>query len=136
MGVMMKRINQKTPARKQRSRAAARRRVALAAGVSCTALLGARNIARAATIDWNGGTGGAGSAWLTASNWNGGFVPNTTDTARFGSVGTATTIGVNVNNPTNNGTNNQAVGSIIASSALNRNLTINNSSTAVNGFLT
>src|SRR4051812_33617927 len=73
---------------------------------AAVAALGLGNV-QAATVVWDGGTTGTGSTWLTGANWN----PDTTDLgpgvndlAQFGVAGTAVTIGINPNNPTNNGT--------------------------------
>lgn len=84
------------------------------------------------TIVWDGGAGG-GTAWLTAANWTGDVVPDGTDVAQFASAGTATTIGISMGSPTNNGLNNQAVGAIELVSTRNR--TIGNSS-VTSGTLT
>jgi autotransporter-associated beta strand protein len=106
------------------------------AAAAAVAALGFGNV-HAATVVWDGGTTGTGTTWLTGTNWN----PDTTDLgpgvndlAQFGLAGTSITIGVNPNNPTNNGTANQAIGQILLGSGINR--TINNNGTAVDGVLT
>jgi autotransporter-associated beta strand protein len=88
------------------------------------------------TISWDGGTSGGGTAWITATNWAGDTIPSSIDTARFDSVGTSTTIGINMNGATNNGTNNQAVGAISVTSGRSSVLNIWNSSSTAAGTLT
>jgi len=44
--------------------------------------------ASAATVVWDGGTAGNGTAWLTATNWAGDALPGITDTVEFGTAGT------------------------------------------------
>ncbi len=85
---------------------------------------------------WDGGVSGGGTGWLTATNWLGDVLPGTMDRVIFGTAGTATTIGINMNGATNNGPNNEAVASITldATDAVNR--TINNSSSTASGTLT
>jgi len=78
-----------------------------------------------------------GSAWLTAGNWTGSTLPTGTDVAQFGANPTpGTSVGINMGNATNNGTNNEAVGAIEVTSARSLALTINDSSGSVAGILT
>lgn len=88
-------------------------------------------LAPAATIQWSGGTGGAGTAWQTASNWSPtNYPPNTNDTAEFSTVGTAVNIGINMNTAPG-GT--QQVGAISLLAGTNR--IIENNSTVSSGTL-
>jgi autotransporter-associated beta strand protein len=83
-----------------------------------------------ATIAWDGGTTGGGTAWLTNTNWAGDVVPDADDIAQFGSAGASTVIGINLATPPGN---NQAVGAIELLGTRNR--TIGDSS-ATSGTLT
>ncbi len=80
-------------------------------------------------------TSGASTAWLTAANWCGGSIPSTTGYGQFTTKCSGTTIGINMNGSTNNGTNNQAIGAIEIASGGNARI-INNSSGTVAGTLT
>ncbi len=79
-----------------------------------------------------------GQAWLTGTNWTGGAVPNTTDIAQFATNPTSplNSVGIDMSNPTNNGSNNQAIGAIEVTAARTEGLIIGNSSTTDNGILT
>ncbi len=91
-------------------------------------------LAPQALILWSS-TGG--SAWLTAGNWTGSVVPGAGDTGQFGvNPSSSTSVGINMNGATNNGSNNQIVGAIEVTSARSTPLTIGNSSTVANGTLT
>jgi hypothetical protein len=79
-------------------------------------------------------TGASGGAWLTAGNWSSSTVPISTTVAAF--AGSQTTLGINMNGTTNNGTNNQIAGAIELESAKTGDLIIGNSSTTANGTLT
>lgn len=87
------------------------------------------------TVLWSSA---GGTAWLTGSNWTGSAVPGTGDIAQFGTNPTgASSVGINFNGSTNNGATNQAIGAIEISSARTTGaLTINNSSSAIDGTLT
>lgn len=79
----------------------------------------------------------AGQAWLTNTNWTGNVIPTTTEIAQFGINPTGGLgIGINMNDPTNNGTNNQAVGALEITNARSSNLVIGNSSISAGGTLT
>lgn len=89
-------------------------------------------------IQWAGAAGcvtGGGTAWLTAASWCGGAIPGTTAHTQFTTLGSSTTIGINMNGATNNGANNQAVGAIEIALGGNAR-TVNNSSGTVAGTLT
>jgi autotransporter-associated beta strand protein len=86
-------------------------------------------------VIWDGGSG-SGSAWLTAANWAGDALPTSLQIAQFGSTGSASTIGINLNGSTNNGANNQAIGAIEIASTRSTAIAFNNSSTSVDGTLT
>ncbi len=79
-----------------------------------------------------------GSAWLTNTNWTGSAVPTGTDIAQFSANPTSATtgVGINMGNPTNNGSNNEAVGAIEVTSGRSNNLIIGNSSAGTAGTLT
>lgn len=58
--------------------------------------------ALAGSSTWTGGNAGTGSAWLTNTNWTSSVIPGSTTTANndvgtFGSAGTSSTIGINLN---------------------------------------
>ena len=80
----------------------------------------------------------SGQAWLTNTNWTGNIIPAATDIAQFGIAPTSGVIGIgiNMNNPTNNGVNNQAVGAIEILNTRIANIKIGNNSTLVSGTLT
>lgn len=80
-----------------------------------------------------------GSAWLSTTNWSTAAVPTAASIAQFNTStapGGTGQVGINMNNPTNNGTNNQIVGAINMTSGRGISLTIGNSTTSVNGILT
>ncbi|MFN9582627.1 MAG: hypothetical protein ACK566_08180, partial [Bacteroidota bacterium] len=76
-----------------------------------------------------------GSAWLTPGNWTGSAVPTSTQVAQFQSNPTGNSVGINMGNPTNNGTSNQIVGAIEISSR-STGLQIGNSAASTSGILT
>ncbi len=80
----------------------------------------------------------AGQAWLAVGNWTGSVIPAPTEIAQFGTAptGGVTGVGINMNNPTNNGPGNQAVGAIEITQNRVANLKIGNSSTSMPGTLT
>src|SRR5207244_13522086 len=86
-----------------------RLRAAVWLGAAVGGVLG-QSYSSAATIAWDGGTTGSGTAWLTATNWVGDIGPNSTDTAQFSGTSSNLSVGINMNGATNNGFNNQAVG--------------------------
>ena len=102
--------------------------------VACLfATIGTQQVARAATLNWSGGAGGAGTAWLTPSNWaNLTLLPTTNDIVLFGAAGTASGIGINFN-----GINvtNTYVGAIVLGGGSTIDRIIGNSSTTGNGLL-
>ena len=80
---------------------------------------------KASIISWSSASG---SAWLSTNNWSGNTVPGTNDEADFGIPPTGNaTVTINMSNPTNNGTTNQAVGAIVLTPSRTNNLTINDS---------
>src|SRR5205809_527557 len=97
--------------KRTRSLNAQSRATALRAAVLATpailALGGLGSTARAADGTFDGGAdpaGGAGTAWLTVTNWVGdaafagsSSTTTNTDIATFGTLGSATTIGINMN---------------------------------------
>lgn len=86
---------------------------------------------RAADVVWDGGTAGTGTGWRTVANWSGDVIPGNGDNAIIDSVGTVTTLGVDMN-----GANSlQQVGMITLGPGRASNLTIRNSSTTTNGVL-
>ena len=122
--------------------ATTRHRTSVVAGALAGACVAALGLGRpadslAATVTWDGGTSGAGSAWLTGTNWSPDLAdpgPGVNDLGVFGTAGTVITIGINPNNTTNNGAANEAIGQIQLLSGINR--IFNNSSTTVDGVLT
>ena len=66
---------------------------------TCTAILSAAHIARAATVVWNGASG-IGLNWSTPGNWLGGVAPGSADDVRFFDDGADATP-LNVNNTVN-----------------------------------
>ena len=72
-------------------------RIAAFAVVVGAGVFGVAGFGQAATITWDGGTSGSGSAWLTGTNWNTDTVPGATDIAAFGLAGTSGSIGINLN---------------------------------------
>ena len=72
--------------------------------------------------------GGPSGTWLNAPNWCGGVLPGSGLIAQFGALGTAATIGVNMNGIS---VPNKTIGAIEVSSGNTVVRTINNSSTAV-----
>ncbi len=92
----------------------------------------------AQAITWsNTNSGTAPFLWLTGTNWTGNFVPTGTQIAEFATNPTkSTTISIDLNATTNNGTNNQAVGAVWLPSTNTKNITISNASTTVGGVLT
>lgn len=87
--------------------------------------------AGAATIPYTGSSAGA---WLTPGNWSGGVVPGGGDVAQFLAPNNATSVGINMNGVTNNGTGNQIVGEILLTSG-GVNRSVGNSSTTADGTL-
>lgn len=101
-----------------------------------SAILLLNNISASGQILWSNVVG---QAWLTGTNWTGGAVPGSTDIAQFGTAPTSGTtgVGINMNMPTNNGANNQAVGAIeILATRVSAGMLIGNSSTSSGGTLT
>ncbi len=92
------------------------------------------NLVNATTILWSSS---GGSAWLTGTNWTGSAVPTAAQVAQFGANPTGTTVGINMGNPTNNGTNSQIVGAIeVTSTRTSTALNIGNSAASTAGVLT
>jgi hypothetical protein len=91
-----------------------------------------------AQLVWSGAAscaGGSGGTWLTVNQWCNGSVsatatPQSTQIAQFGSLGTATSIGMNMNGIT---AANKTVGAIEITSANTVARTITNSSTSTAG---
>jgi hypothetical protein len=82
-------------------------------------------------------TSGTGGAWLSTANWSPAVVPTAATVAQFNTNPTSSgQVGINMNNTTNNGANNQIVGAVNMTNARATSLTIGNSSTAANGTLT
>ncbi|OYU83418.1 MAG: hypothetical protein CFE24_11535, partial [Flavobacterium sp. BFFFF2] len=73
-----------------------------------------------ATRQWDGGTSGTGTAWMTNTNWVGDVLPASTEVAQFGATGTATGIGLN------SGTN-QTYAGLEITSGRTTNLSLGNS---------
>ncbi len=78
--------------------------------------------------------GGASNVYTLGSNWTGGSIPGTTAWAQYGSVGSNNTQLIVMNGSNNNGSNNQAVGAIEATSA--RGLLLQIGASNANGILT
>ena len=105
---------------------------AVAAVASASTLYAANN-------PYTGGTAGTSSTWLTNTNWTGNTFPTSADNAQFGALpGITSGIGINFNSTTNNGTQNEIVGSLELTSANTIGILIGNSSTTAgkNGTLT
>ena len=107
---------------------------------SISALLAATSLSltsQASTLVWDG-NGGSSAAWFTANNWDTNTLPGTADLVQFPSfTSVATTVTINFGSGSvNNGTGNEAVGAIEATSARTNSLTFNNSSSSVVGTLT
>ena len=93
------------------------------------------------TIAWDGGPTGTSAQWLTPENW--GVDPSTTtqhvpgysDTVEFGPAGTASVIGIDMGGAINGPPSAQMVNEIVLRSDANRDITIENSSSSVDGNL-
>ena len=91
------------------------------------------SLANAPVIQWAGATGcvtGSGTTWLTAASWCGGALPSSTTVAQFGNLGSAGTIGINLNGIT---LAQKTIGAIELSSSSTIDRIIRNSSTTVGG---
>ena len=87
-----------------------RRAALLCAAAAALASVGlGRTDVNAATVVWDGGTNGAGTAWLTGTNWSPDLTTNGPEANDLAVIeaGTGATIGINANGATNNGANNQ-----------------------------
>src|SRR5207244_10750800 len=92
-------------------------------------------VSASTNVTWDGGPSAAGTDWLTAANWSNDTAPGASSIATFGSIGTATNIGIDIMGATNNGAANHAVGQIKLAADANRNITVANSASQ-NGTLT
>jgi autotransporter-associated beta strand protein len=82
----------------------------------------------------NWGNTGTSTPWMTAANWSTGYVPVDGQIAHFANTGSATSAVINFNSaPSVGGT--YSIAAIDITSARTRALTINNSSTTVDGVL-
>ncbi|MGL4419766.1 MAG: hypothetical protein ACRCZF_03795 [Gemmataceae bacterium] len=75
------------------------------------------------------------TAWLTGGNWDPG-VPNVNNSRAILTDTTLTSIGIDMDGSTNNGTNNQAAGGVLIDGTRTASMSIGNSSTTQNGLLT
>jgi autotransporter-associated beta strand protein len=97
-------------------------------------------------LNWDGGPANNGTEWTEPANWDINpttsteTVPGPHDNATFAAAGTEPTIGINMAGATNNGSANQAVGSITIAAGSSRDITLQNSSSTsgtftINGFV-